>query len=148
MKEELAALLYEFWGDGMRHVFLHCETGDDGPIIPWKLFDHWRRQVEHISYTGLFEEKQREHQRQADKVLELLAEKLLVADTVVERSPEQSMPERVAEAHYALVGGNSDKEPVPVDVIARWLAYIEKGVNCEEPGVPAGANFDGDWGFE
>ena len=42
------------------------------------------------------------------------------------------MMSRVALARYALVSGNVAREPVPVEIVSRWLEYIG-GVREWEP---------------
>lgn len=38
---------------------------------------------------------------------------------------------RNEDAGYAMVGGNELDEPVPVDVVSKWLAYIQDGDDLE-----------------
>lgn len=147
MREELAALMHEIRAGWMRYVFRQTVTWEGKTmLIPAWDVERWTRQIA-APYDELSEKEKDSNRRAADKVLMLLAEKLLVANTVIERNPAQSMPERIAEAHYAMVGRNLSRDPVSVDVIARWLVYIEEGVKCEDS-VPVGANFDGDWARE
>jgi hypothetical protein len=74
-------------------------------------------------YDDLSEGEKDSDRREADKVLELFARRLLIPNTVIERNPVPEMEERVAEARYAMTEGAMSI--VPVEVVKKWLDYIE-----------------------
>lgn len=129
MREELAALMHGIWCGWRCYVVARSTFNSDGTMTtPAWAVKRWGRQI-NTPYDELSEKEKDSDRHQADKVLELFARRLLIPNTVIERNPVPEIMERVAEACYAMTDGN---ELIPVDVVVRWLAYIEDGTDCEE----------------
>jgi len=72
MREELAALMHEIWGNWMNYVLQHTmQRAVSNFIIPDALVERWSRQMG-IPYSELSEEEKESDRREADKVLALL----------------------------------------------------------------------------
>lgn len=81
MREELAALMHEIWADWMKFMLSCCV---ERYVIPVQAGRRWSRQME-TPYDDLSEKEKDSDRREADKVLELFAGRLLLANTVIER---------------------------------------------------------------
>ena len=92
LKEQLAVIEHERWGDWQRWMHMQCATNEDGSItIPAALVERWERQID-TPYAELSDKEKRSDMDQVDRYWPLV--EAFILESVKKAKSEIQDPNR------------------------------------------------------